>query len=332
MAIDLSNGGGTQGGPLSRATSPVSGVPFTWAGWVYRRTGGTSQVFWTLAKDPPGTYGRVEVEYTVAGSPPDVTARWYYYDGSSHGASAYRYATLGNAEWHHIVVVMTSAEIQVYVDGVAGTAGTGSSGLPALTNLYFGSDWGGSPAWYGALAEAGLWNTALSAGEIAYLAAGLKPSAVAVASLVAYWPFTDNTSPSPDDKNDYDLTLAGSAATQTGPPMVDIALAPSAAAALTTGQTSYLVREMHPATVAAVASGQTPSRLTGTVLRPDVGVVALAGVTPYLVRSLFPAPASVVLAGPMNPGLPPTQASPLLAIMPATPTYLSLPDIVLTVI
>lgn len=98
--------------------------------------------------------------------------------------------TLGT--WHHVAGVFEHAASRlVYLDGVGGARETTNLNVSAVDRMLVGA-WerlGGWIAYFaGAVAEAAVWQQALSAAEIAQLAAGYSPLLVRAESLVAYWP------------------------------------------------------------------------------------------------------------------------------------------------
>ena len=116
--------------------------------------------------------------------------------------------------WHHACAVFSAADARAaYLDGAnKGTEGTsrtptntvdrtGVGGLVPLTPTQFMS---------GRIAEAAIWDVALSDAEIAALGKGFAPLLLRPQSLVAYWPLLGNDSPELDRwKNQYDLTVTG---------------------------------------------------------------------------------------------------------------------------
>lgn len=65
--------------------------------------------------------------------------------------------------------------------------------------------------WSGLIAEAAMWNIALTDAEVAVLATGISPLAVHPANLVAYWPLIGKYSPEIDTVGGYGMTLTASA-------------------------------------------------------------------------------------------------------------------------
>jgi len=111
------------------------------------------------------------------------------------GSSAYT----GTGAWKHIACTYNSTDgARLYVDGVAdGTAAADGTLVDNADTLRFGDD---HYANYldGRIAEVGIWNTVLSASEIAALAARVPPPRIRRGNLNAYWPLYGLGSPEPE--------------------------------------------------------------------------------------------------------------------------------------
>ena len=123
-------------------------------------------------------------------------------------------ATLAANVWRHVGFVVDSAgNVQLYADGATDGANT-AAGLNAPTRaLLLGSD--DTPPnqpWPGNIAEAAIWNAALTANEMKALALGRLPFGVRPASLQWYPPLYGLQSPEPDlSGNALNGTLTGTA-------------------------------------------------------------------------------------------------------------------------
>ena len=100
--------------------------------------------------------------------------------------------------WHHACYVATNATNRtVYLDGGGAGNDSNSSVFPTGTDvtLIGRREYIAGPASYfsGNIAEAAIWNAALSAAEVGVLAAGYSPLFVRPQSLVAYWPLIRDT-------------------------------------------------------------------------------------------------------------------------------------------
>ena len=110
--------------------------------------------------------------------------------------------TIGGTTWQHIAVVGDPTGRRIYVDGVQVGSGGSFGGNPHYGASGFGFNIGGGGIWdnsgnnlNGKIDDVAVWNEALSATEIAYLANGTRspadynpyPAAVLADNPVAYW-------------------------------------------------------------------------------------------------------------------------------------------------
>ena len=100
---------------------------------------------------------------------------------------------IGTGAWSHAAGVFASATSRVaYKNGVAGTEETTSRIPTTIDSVRLGSQVG-TNFMDGTLAEVGIWNVALDAGEIAALAKGFSPQLIRPASLIHYYPLIRGT-------------------------------------------------------------------------------------------------------------------------------------------
>jgi len=95
----------------------------------------------------------------------------------------------------HLAGVYTSSSIQSFINGSAGSITNHSLSFPSFNRISIGVVLrSGGQAGYGALAasEIGFWNVALTASEIASLAAGFTPDQIRPQSLQFYTPLVNN--------------------------------------------------------------------------------------------------------------------------------------------
>lgn len=128
--------------------------------------------------------------------------------------------TLSAGAWSHICGVSASATSRTaYKDGVAGTANTTNTGaIAALSATTVGGlNVNGSRVSFadGDIAEAAVWDVALTAAEIASLAAGFSPVVIRPASLVFYAPLSLGASPEQDLRATRGLTFGAAGAAPT---------------------------------------------------------------------------------------------------------------------
>jgi hypothetical protein len=130
-----------------------------------------------------------------------VTSTTYSAGTWRHGAGVFT----GNAS---IAALLDGAGKGTNVTGGPEVAGIDSTAI-GVRNLLTESDF-----FDGSLAECGIWNVALTDGEIAILAKGFAPPCVRRASLVAYYPMVRDTTSLKDlfSATANNLTLAGTTA------------------------------------------------------------------------------------------------------------------------
>lgn len=182
---------------LERTSAPVTAVPLTMACWGYfddttNLLGNTlmclsssvsnSQVF---LLDMVGSVGWNLIRAYQLSSGTDLTSTT-----PANGVSA-------NTWYHCAGVFSTATSCTAYINAVAGSAATGTGGTPASINrLSVGriANFTGSPVNYmsGRIACAGVWNVALTAGELAELASGfVAPHCVRPDALLAEFRLID---------------------------------------------------------------------------------------------------------------------------------------------
>jgi hypothetical protein len=228
------------------ATAPITTVPLSMACWfnsdsitiqqfllaLVNYTGGSGGGFWALTANGD-----------VAGDP--VHATTYQTGGTTRFASS----TSGYAAnvWHHICGVFSANNARaVYLDG--GNKGTDANASTPANVTYFSigtlyrTD---NPGVYtnGRIAEAAIWNVALTDDEAAILAKGISPLSVRPVSLFGYWPLIGKYNPEIDRINGNSLSLANAPVAAAHPrifylaksflSVYDINLPPNAPTALT---------------------------------------------------------------------------------------------------
>lgn len=184
----------------------VTGPPFTMAGWVIPTNTGSNQIVMGLTDwDTAWNCHYISIN-TDATAIAAVTAEDVSFTGS--GASG-----LTAGVFNHIGGVWASTTSRVpYVNGVVGTEDTTLKAPDDISDFTAGAMGTGS-SWQaptnGVIAELGLWNVALTAGEMASLANGTSPLLIRRANLVRYHRFVGRRSPEPDEINGNALTLTG---------------------------------------------------------------------------------------------------------------------------
>jgi hypothetical protein len=169
---------------LATANTPVSAYPMTLAAWAMVDDSNADRII--LAVNQSTTpFHRVTIFRSSAN---DVRAQSF---GSTNAVATAGVPSLGT--WFHIAGVFASATSRIcYLDGTAGQTDTGSSTINTLNEMIVGGRRGTGAAvglfWDGKVADAGVWNAALTADEIASLAKGMTCDKVRPQSLVFYAP------------------------------------------------------------------------------------------------------------------------------------------------
>jgi hypothetical protein len=135
------------------------------------------------------------------------------YDPGSH--------TLATGTWYNLILTYSSAAGLVgYVNGASDGTAAANGNIASFTGT-LGIGYDPSTAGRllkGSVAEAGLWNTVLSAGEIQALASGALPFNIRKTALLGYWPLNGLASPEPDfSGNQQNGTLTGTSRTNHAP-------------------------------------------------------------------------------------------------------------------
>lgn len=173
----------------SPITDRPTGYPVTISAW-YK----TPTTSWTTAEaiavftDSADGNSAIGVIISNTGLPSAVIRN----SAGNQSASSWATAIFANT-WYHIVGVFTSGVSggrRVYVDGVAGTAGTGSLTVTFsdCNSVQIGRRIAAEARAAGEIAEVGMWNAQLTDAEIVSLYDGLTPVSVRPQNLFFYTP------------------------------------------------------------------------------------------------------------------------------------------------
>ena len=115
--------------------------------------------------------------------------------------------------WQHACAIGTSAtDRKIYLNGGSSGSNTNSMTPSGMNRTGIGVFPDSTAYMSGSIAEAGIWNVALTTAELALLALGISPLLVRPDSLVSYWPLIGYSSPELDFMGPAALTLTGTVA------------------------------------------------------------------------------------------------------------------------
>lgn len=193
---------------LEYAGAVVSAYPCTMACWFYSTAITTVQTLMGVVNSGNSAWQRLALFGTVAGDP--VRAQ------TSNGGAANADTTTGYSAntWHHACGVFTSATSRAaFIDGGSKGTDATSRAFPTIANTRFASiDASTTQTMAGRIAEAAIWNVALTDDEVAALAKGICPLLVRPSAIVAYWPLYGAASPEPELVGKQEMTLVNSPA------------------------------------------------------------------------------------------------------------------------
>src|SRR3990167_399937 len=175
---------------LSLATEPVTAVPLTMAAWGYADNGlfGADGEWVILNLSDTDARPEFTIEFGRDGGVTNILAMVF----AASGGFAISATNPVVDTWYHVGGVFTSATSRtVYVNGVADGSDTTNLTPTGISDLYVGSRFDLSvqqKKLNGKVAEAAIWNVALTAAEMAILGRGYSPLFVRPESLVFYAP------------------------------------------------------------------------------------------------------------------------------------------------
>jgi len=176
---------------LTVGSAVLTAAPITMACWFNTDDDTVDQMLMVFARVASTTPHR---SLRFAGA--DNTLRFVERPDAGGNYAATSTSTISANTWHHCCGISAAAnDRRVLLDG--GNKGTESTNIGALTTDYTdigGRHTAGIPDYAsGCIAEAGIWNVALTDEEVAILAKGYSPLLVRPQNLVAYWPLIRDT-------------------------------------------------------------------------------------------------------------------------------------------
>ena len=172
---------------------PVTSAPFTMSCWFkFLQWQNTNEVMSLGDKDSSGLeHWLLRFFGGALSAPGDESVEFRVSDLTTAVASS-PVITADYNVWVHLAVVETSAvNHRAFINGVGGTPSTSNKSPDNTDRFTIGNSYGFNQKCYGAVAEAGLWNVALSSSDINDLAKGKRPSAFP-GGLVAYLKLGDD--------------------------------------------------------------------------------------------------------------------------------------------
>lgn len=200
--------------------APVSGVPLTIACWMRTQSTLTTQVAVAIGRRTGTTAAnRFQIQFRsdgrIAGACNNGDASQSTLWSDASGAN---YAA--NTWYHGCVVFESNTSRHVYRNGAAKASNTTSVNVGTIDTTTLGGRYDGAAIGLrlnGQLAEVGIWNAALTDGEVRQLGRGASPLMVRPEALVAYYPLWGNGSTEEDWFGTNALTNTGTTKATTHP-------------------------------------------------------------------------------------------------------------------
>jgi len=172
---------------LEVAAALVTDTPLTMAAWFNSNDTGTEQTVISIGQAALHDYFALRL---MSWGP----IRAITFNGAATGAATST-ANYSANTWHHICGVFTAEDNRaVFLNGGNKGTNTTNVAIDTIDNTAIGRAAHSNKTWYmsGMVAEAAIWNAALTDGEAAILATGASPLMVRPQSLVFYTPLLRN--------------------------------------------------------------------------------------------------------------------------------------------
>jgi hypothetical protein len=184
---------------LTTSSAVLTAAPLTMACWGIHGATGVLDYAMNL-----GVSGATNNRFVLGVNASDQV---FMESAAASASSAVTTATVPTSGWQHFAGVTASATSRfAYLNGTPGTEQTTSRVPSGINMLRVGAGGTAASLWTGSIAHCAVWNVALTANEIAALAAGLSPLAVRPGALVAYWPYMGRDTADIDIVGRFDLT------------------------------------------------------------------------------------------------------------------------------
>ena len=172
---------------LINASPPVTDVPLTMACWFNSTDLTLGQALINITDNSSTTnYFTMLAHGTLTGDPVTALTR-----GGGVNQTAMSSTGFSSGVWHHACAVYASSSSQAaYIDGGSKGTNSGTSNPTGIDDLNIGRAGDSTPGAYmeGKIAEAAIWNVALTDAEVASLGAGFSPLIVHPKNLIFYAP------------------------------------------------------------------------------------------------------------------------------------------------
>ena len=199
---------------MSTTSIPDGSLPMSFGAWVYMTDVSSVQTVFCCAD---ATTNNVFERLQLSGTTLRIRTNA---GGTARNANSA--GTMSAGSWQHACGVVSASDSRIcYIDGA--NPGTGTNTFtPALSSMALGATIRSSATQHylaGRIADAFFYNAALTADEVAALAAGASPLMVRSGSLLGYWPLWGIASPETDYMGTTSMTLTGSPSAADGPPL-----------------------------------------------------------------------------------------------------------------
>ncbi len=187
------------------AGAVLTAAPITMACWFFSLSTTLTQFLISIGNSGSSAKFALSASGATGGDPIQAFASGV----NANSATGYSANT-----WNHAAAIFESTTSRyAALNGVLGTQSTTSTTPGGLSRTAVGRRNDSSPGstMSGRIAEAGIWNVALTQAEITMLSQGFCPLLIRPASLVAYWPLAGYASPEQELRGRQELTLTGSA-------------------------------------------------------------------------------------------------------------------------
>lgn len=191
---------------LDRTSAVISGQPLTMACWFNSDTITVSQTL--MGVSTAGTANNrftLQASGATTGDPVRFIAK--VTAGASRAATSTGYSA---GTWHHACGVAVSInDRRVFIDGGSKNTQTSTRDPSGMDRTSIGVGVHASDVNFmdGRIAEAAIWNIALSDAEVALLAQFVSPLLIRPDALVAYWPIIGRFAPEIDRWGGFDMTV-----------------------------------------------------------------------------------------------------------------------------